>query len=109
LGLLWPVILQFVGHVAFPSEPRNRYGAKIDIVARLAYVAANQSRFSIEKPPSAHLLAAAKAYADSPDVRQRIAAGEGQFLPMLTTWFNGGRFEAPMGQAPAGTPVRVAF
>lgn len=41
LGLLWPIVVQVVGHLAFPSEPRNRYGAKIDVIARLAYVAVN--------------------------------------------------------------------
>lgn len=41
LGLLWPVLVQVISMLAFPSEPRNRYGAKIDVTARLAYVAVN--------------------------------------------------------------------
>jgi hypothetical protein len=41
LGLLWPVVSQFIVHLAFPGNPRNRYAAKIDVVARFAYVAVN--------------------------------------------------------------------
>lgn len=41
LGLMWPLIVQIVGHLGFPSDPRSRYTAKIDVTARLAYVAVN--------------------------------------------------------------------
>lgn len=41
LGLLWPVVVQVLSLLAFPSDPRNRYGAKIDVIARITYVAVN--------------------------------------------------------------------
>lgn len=88
---------------AYPSVRRGgRLEAAKAIAKAMAYVAENQTRFSVEKPPAVHLLEAVTAYANSRDVRQRIAAGEGQYLPMLTTWFNGGRFDAPVA---SGIPV----
>lgn len=40
-GLTWPLLIQVVGLLAFQPTARDGYAAKIDVVARLVYVAVN--------------------------------------------------------------------
>jgi hypothetical protein len=41
LGLCWSLISRFVSQLAFPSVPRDRFTAKIDVFAKMTFVALN--------------------------------------------------------------------
>lgn len=46
------------------------------------------------------LLSAVIAYANSAEVREKIAKGEQHFIPLLPTWLNKGRYETVEAQQP---------
>jgi hypothetical protein len=41
LGLCWPVVSRLVFELGYPNLPRDRFAAKIDVFAKLTYVAIN--------------------------------------------------------------------
>ena len=41
LGLAWPLVLRLLSQIAYPLSPRDRFVAKIDASAKLAYLAIN--------------------------------------------------------------------
>jgi len=41
VGLCWPVVSRLVFELAYPSLPRDRFAAKLDVFAKLTYVAIN--------------------------------------------------------------------
>lgn len=41
LGISWPLVVSLATHLAFPLGPTDRFLAKIDVVARLAYIGVN--------------------------------------------------------------------
>ncbi len=41
LALMWPVLSRILGLIAFPLDTRDLYAAKVEVVARLAYIAVN--------------------------------------------------------------------
>jgi hypothetical protein len=41
LGICWSLISRFISQLAFPEQPRDRFVAKIDVFAKLSYIALN--------------------------------------------------------------------
>ena len=82
----------------YQAYPSKRRGGRKE-----AYKAIRSALKDID---AATLLARVKAYAASVEVRDKLRAGEANFLPMLATWLNKGRYDEDTTVAPAGTPVR---